>query len=108
MHKVLERQINKVFGGLENIPKGLDLFLTVISDSYDHADADRLLLERSIDISSRELSDINKELKKEAERIQTSLMELEVKNKLMLDKELEMAELKKEVAALKTPTQNTI
>ena len=108
MHKVLERQIKKVFGGLENIPRGLDMFLTVVSDSYDHADADRILLERSIDISSRELSEINREMKREAEKIQMSLSELELKNKLMLDKELEMAELKKEVAALRAQTQNTL
>lgn len=56
-HKTLLRQITKYIGGVDTInPKYTDLF-KAINDTYLNFDEDRLLMDRSIEISSRELSE---------------------------------------------------
>ena len=55
MNKILERQLEKYFGGLEKVPKDLTRLFQIVSDTYDHAEEDRLLAERSLDLSSKEL-----------------------------------------------------
>ncbi|OGC81073.1 hypothetical protein A2943_02060 [Candidatus Adlerbacteria bacterium RIFCSPLOWO2_01_FULL_51_16] len=57
MNKVLERQIKKIFGNIESVPQSLYVFLEVVSETYDHAEEDRLLIERSLEISSKELGE---------------------------------------------------
>ena len=69
-HKTLHRQLIKVFGSEQQIPKDLDPLLQVISDTYLHGDEDRDLTIRSLEISSRELEDLNKQLASEGERIE--------------------------------------
>ena len=101
MNKVLERQIKKVFGGVESIPQELHPFIKLVSDTYDHAEEDRLLIERSLEISSKELGELNKKLKEEAETMKKNFSELERMNRLMVDRELKMIELKKENEELK-------
>ncbi len=67
-NKLLERQLHKHFGN-EIIPdKFLSLFKT-ISASYDHNEQDRMLLERSIEISSEELIELNQSEKKAHEEL---------------------------------------
>lgn len=68
MHKTLLRQVNKHFGSEDRIPPELAPLFQVISDTYQHADEDRALIERSLDISSRELGDLNLELQAERDR----------------------------------------
>jgi hypothetical protein len=101
MNKVLERQLKKIFGGLDKVPAGLEEFLKLVSSSYDHAEEDRLMIERSLEISSRELGTLNQQTRDESEKLKVSNNELERMNKLMVDRELKMIELKKEIAALK-------
>jgi PAS domain S-box-containing protein len=55
IHALLNRQIKKHFGNTENISKELSDFIAAVDDAYISFDSDRELLERSIDISSREL-----------------------------------------------------
>ena len=102
MNKILERQLKKVFGSLENVPKGLDGLLALVSSTYDHADEDRLMIERSLDISSKELGEFNRKTREESDRIKVSLKETERMNTLMVDRELKMIELKKKIAALES------
>ena len=101
MNKVLERQLKKIFGSLEGVPKDLEALLMLVSETYDHAEEDRLLIERSLEISSKELGELNAKTREESEKLKTSFSELERMNKLMIDRELKMIELKKEIAALK-------
>lgn len=101
MNKVLERQVKKIFGNLENINKEMEEFLKLVSDTYDHNDEDRLLIERSLDLSSKELGGLNKKIMEESEKLKTGMSELERINKLMVDRELKMIELKKEISELK-------
>lgn len=62
MHKLLERQLRRHFGDLTQVPPGLEGFLSAIEASYEGADQDRALLERSLVISSEELVRQNIEL----------------------------------------------
>jgi two-component system NtrC family sensor kinase len=101
MNKVLERQLKKVFGSLEAVPPGFEALLKTVSDTYDHAEEDRLMIERSLEISSKELGELNKKTKEESDKIKTNLGETEHLNTLMIDRELKMIELKKENEELK-------
>lgn len=66
MHKILDRQIKKFFAvKAEAIPDGWKEFLEIISNTYKGFDEDRSLLERSLGLSSKELTAINKNLETE-------------------------------------------
>lgn len=70
MHKILERQAKKFFDSLGSVcdSKELKTFLESISTTYEHFDEDRYLLERSLELSSKELVGINKKLETEKAR----------------------------------------
>ncbi len=75
MHKVLERQLKKYFGD-RPIPKEWEAFLSAVSETYQHADEDRALVERSLEISSTELTAINKQLQEEKIRDEALLVSI--------------------------------
>ncbi|HIA35443.1 MAG TPA: hypothetical protein EYM84_06920 [Flavobacteriales bacterium] len=58
-HKLLERQIRRNLRGISEIPDEFQKIFRAISDSYNHYESDRALLERSLDLSSQELSSAN-------------------------------------------------
>lgn len=105
MNKVLERQLKKVFGSLDAVPKDIQKLLDLVSATYDHAEEDRVLIERSMELSSKELGELNKKANDESQRLKVNLEELERMNKLMIDRELNMIELKRRVAELETRIQ---
>ena len=107
MNKVLERQLKKIFGSIETAPKGIESLLQLVSDTYDHAEEDRSMIERSLEISSKELGELNKKTLDESEKIKASLAETERLNKLMVDRELKMIELKKENEAIRHQLKTT-
>ena len=92
--------MKKAFRSLEAVPKELAAFLTLVSETYDHAEEDRLMIERSMEISSKELGELNVKMQTESKTLKTKLDELERMNKLMVDRELKMVELKKEIERL--------
>lgn len=100
MHKVLERQLKKVFGNLESVPKEIEALLKIIDETYTHYDEDRAFIERSIVLSSKELSDLNHKLQEESEALKQKTEETSRMNKLMIGRELKMIELKMEIAKL--------
>lgn len=63
-HKLLERQIRKYLNGKDPTPEVKEL-LKAISDSYQYYDRDYTLLERAMELSSRELLETNKKLEEE-------------------------------------------
>lgn len=77
MNKLLQRQIRKHLDYPEEIPKKLSSLLQVISDSYDHYEKDRNMIDRSMEISSNEMVELNNNLRKEKDEL------------LRIDKELE-------------------
>jgi len=72
MHRVLERQVVRSLGALPraDTPQEWLALLQVVSDTYTHADDDRRLLERSLELSSKEFAEINKRLRSENEIIE--------------------------------------
>jgi PAS domain S-box-containing protein len=62
MHPLLQRQIKKSIGGAEPVSTGVQDLLQMVSDAYEAHDSDRLMLEYSMEISSRELFEQNKKL----------------------------------------------
>lgn len=65
-NRILERQLSKYIdpakiGEMEN-------FLEAVSNSYDYFDNDRILIERSMDISGQELTFLNQQLRENAEQ----------------------------------------
>jgi signal transduction histidine kinase/ActR/RegA family two-component response regulator len=56
MHKLLARQIRRYLAPLGPIPDWLEPFLTAVEEAYRSADADRQLVERSMETVSRELT----------------------------------------------------
>ncbi len=67
LHKILERQLKRFFGSTQTPPKEWQEFLQAISDTYVHYDEDRVLIERSLDISSREHTEYVEALKRQTE-----------------------------------------
>ena len=59
MNGLLQRQIEKFLGSGYSAPEELRPLFAAVSDAYDGFDADRRLIERSLDISSEELTEIN-------------------------------------------------
>ncbi len=74
MHRLLERQIKRHLGDQTTLSPELAAFISAVDEAYSSADADRLLIERSLDLMSKELTEANTGLRKElAERKQTEL-----------------------------------
>ncbi len=55
MHPLLERQLNRVYGGA--IPPDVACLLPLIDDAYREADEDRAIVGRSLDVMSAELQE---------------------------------------------------
>ena len=67
MNKLLQRQVGKYLSKQADIPADIEKLLSVISESYDHYEKDRLMLERSIELSSGEMIELNNDLRREAD-----------------------------------------
>jgi len=63
MHSLLRRQLKQQFGGPDFIPAEWQGFVEAVNDAYWQSDADRNMLERSLDLSSQELLQANSELR---------------------------------------------
>ena len=68
-HRTLVRQIKKYLGEQFTSDPLLDALLNAISETYTHFDEDRALIERSLEISSRELGALNTMLRQERDKI---------------------------------------
>ena len=77
MHRLLQRQIKRFLDGNAAMPEGMSLFLAAVNDAYESADADRLLIERSLDLMSKELTERNAELRNELTERQRAEGQLE-------------------------------
>lgn len=62
-HNLLARQIRRYFGGEDAVPAECRAFLDAVDGAYRRLDADRGLLERSMDLSSEELMQANSEMR---------------------------------------------
>src|SRR3989344_3108432 len=76
MHKVLERQLKKYLGENFTVPKEWEGFLAAVVEAYRHFDEDRALIERSMELSSKELTAINQQLQEEKIRDEALLVSI--------------------------------
>jgi serine phosphatase RsbU (regulator of sigma subunit) len=77
-NRLLKRQIRRHLKGAPEIPEEFLPLLKAISDSFDHYEADRNMIERSLEISSKELNTMN-------EKVRDALSQIEEKNKSIMD-----------------------
>ncbi len=57
MHRLLRRQLRKHLGVEDKVPVELEAFMAAVDAAYADSDSDRAILERSLELSSKELSD---------------------------------------------------
>ncbi len=73
-HRTLFRQITKHLGGVDAIPAECADFIKSINDVYVHFDEDRVLMERSLELSSKELSEYASLLKSTLESTTNAIL----------------------------------
>jgi PAS domain S-box-containing protein len=57
MHRLLRRQLRKHLGVEDEVPAALQRFVAAVDAAYADFDSDRAMLERSLELSSKELSE---------------------------------------------------
>lgn len=105
MHPLLERQIKKTLGDLDplEMTSGWQRFFELVSNTYYSADEERAMLDRSLDISSKEYADARDQLTKESAKKDVQLQEV------TKDKEshaLRISTLESEIAQLERKIPN--
>lgn len=104
MHRVLERQLKRCLDKNVSVSSEWTALLELISDTYTHFDEDRTLLNRSLDLSSKEFLDNNRRL--EATRVkvedQAKSLALEVtkRTKDLNDRIAELEDVRKAMTNL--------
>lgn len=66
-HKLLSRQIRKYLKSYDSEDEAVEKFLDAVNESYSHYERDRKLLERSMDITFKELAITNARLRDESQ-----------------------------------------
>jgi signal transduction histidine kinase len=93
MHRLLQRQIKRFLGDVATLPPEFSAFLSAVDEAYNSTDTDRLMIERSLELMSTELTEANAGLRKElAEHQRTELaLQQEKEEQRSLIKKLEEA-----------------
>ncbi|MDM8568341.1 ATP-binding protein [Thiotrichales bacterium HSG1] len=76
-HKLLQRQIKKFLRKEPEVSPAIEKLFESISDSYEHYDKDRALLEHSLELSSKELYIANKNTKNALQQTKVQLVQSE-------------------------------
>ncbi|MFZ2852746.1 MAG: ATP-binding protein [Rhodocyclaceae bacterium] len=87
MHRLLERQIRRNFGSLKDIPENWHAFIAAVNEAYGKADSDRVLVERSLDIMSSELTQRHEALLREKDEQTVLIGKLEQAHNQLLQSE---------------------
>jgi diguanylate cyclase (GGDEF)-like protein/PAS domain S-box-containing protein len=69
LHHLLKRQLRRAAGNPDSFPNEWRGLIALISDAYYQFDDDRAMLERSLDLSSKELIQANSEMRAVFERV---------------------------------------
>ena len=72
LHPLLQRQIRRSVGKSADVTRELNGLIELVNEAYKQFDADREMLERSLDLSSDELIEANSEMRAAFERIVSS------------------------------------
>ena len=63
MHRLLKRQIKRNLEPLETVPDGWEKFLASVSDAYEQADSEQRMLERTVELNSKELLELTSQIR---------------------------------------------
>ena len=106
LNKLLLRQAQKYLGGLDKVPEDYHAFLQAINESYNHYEKDHRLLERSIELSSTEMIELNEQLQKETIELKKAHEEYEKFRQNVLTQptkvELDFIEAEKELKQIES------
>jgi serine phosphatase RsbU (regulator of sigma subunit) len=69
MHRLLRRQLRKHLGVEDEVPESLKGFVAAVDAAYGDHDDDRAMLERSLELSGKELSDAHGEATRARQRL---------------------------------------
>jgi signal transduction histidine kinase len=89
LHPLLERQLKRCFGGAEHPPETLAEFIAVVETAYEQADQDRQLVEHSLEEMSQELTQRNRDLRRELEErklVQAALQQERTEQQALIEK----------------------
>ena len=114
MHRLLDRQLKRHLPGESHRPKAWEALLQAVSDAYEQADADRQLLERSLELTSQELIQRSAEVRQRLAKLEQAdaglraanaeltvkMKQLEQLNRVMMGREERIIELKGQLKAL--------
>lgn len=78
-HTLLVRQLKRLFGGPAGIPKSCEPLIAIVNETYDQADVDRRMLERSLELSSEELGEANNNLRRVVLELQAAHRDMEAR-----------------------------
>ncbi len=83
MHRLLRRQMRKHLSVQDEVPAPLTAFIAAVDAAYADSDSERKLLERSLELSSKELSEATDQARLAAEELALKNKRLEaISNKL--------------------------
>ena len=77
LHSLLRRQLKRCFGDQASIPAEWRVLISAVNEAYLQSDLDRTMLERSLDLSSEELSEANGRMRSAVTALQEARLELE-------------------------------
>src|SRR5215467_332180 len=84
MHPALSQQIKRFLGEeTDRLDPNVRAFIQAIDDSYRQADSDRSALERSLDVSSRELLKANSEMRAILQSFPDLFFRLDAKGRIL-------------------------
>lgn len=84
MHSLLRRQLRRNIGNPDSLPGEWQALIELVSNAYDQFDADRAMLERPLDLSSKELIQANSEMRAVFERVIASIDGIFAYNRISL------------------------
>ncbi len=76
MHRLLQRQLKRHTESVDSIPEEWQSFIDAVNKTYHQTDADRALLERSLDLTSQELIEGNRQLRRQIAELERYAMQL--------------------------------
>jgi adenylate cyclase len=88
MHRLLRRQLKKYLGVEGDVPEKLRAFVAAVDGAYADFETDRAVLERSLELSSDELSQANRDLIEKRQGLEAKIKEIsEIQRQLLLQQE---------------------
>jgi PAS domain S-box-containing protein len=83
LHSLLQRQIKKCFGGTDMMPAGIRDFIEAVNAAYLESDMERGMLERSLELSSQEMLQINAEMRAVFQALPDMLLVVDADGKIL-------------------------